>query len=334
MRRRELERIDADPTVRAAAEQLGIPGSRMLLSAICDATEHQVHKWIDELGESPATLDDVHRIVLNRSRVRIERIECDEDLKRVESKLKALSVPVQLQFEFARDTEAVVVRNDSADTRSSSQYLAVVDARGDRIHRAWFGERHEPSHIVSRDPSAKVLSRRTKVERPEPIEVVVDAVAARIGFWEPVVLPVFNNELSRQPTVLEALEATKGVLAPGASVEATYRALARFCPRPLVILRSGEGCRTADRDSDPAKSWALRAQTVIRNEMAPSVGMQVWRNYRIPTDSVIASAISRWPVVLSEEDNLGRWTSESGRSLASHPVRVTAKGSWATIESL
>jgi hypothetical protein len=323
---RRDDRIDADAAVQAAARALKIRARRGLADAITHAAEAQVARWIDDLGDDVESLEDVHRIVLNFTGMRIERVERDEDIGRIASRYGRRAIPAQLEFEFARDTEALVFQNSAADARSSSRLIAVVDARGDRALRAWFGERHECAHLLCKDPSAGSVYRRTTTKRPEPIEQVVDAVAANIGFWRPVVEPVLAKELSIH-NVLDAFARTRQTIAPAASIEACYRAFTRLCPFPLVVVRCSEGCR---RDDGIGISSTLRATTVIQNQLAGSAGMFVPYNYRIPDDSVIRrSRAGR--AAIEGFDDLGRWTDSRGHTLEPCRVRIISRPPWAAI---
>lgn len=325
MSRRD-DKIDGDPTVQAAAKALRIRSNRGLMDAITRASEAQVAGWIDDLGEELTDLDDVHRLVLNGCGIRVERIRGDEDIARIEDRYKRRALPVQLEFEFSRDTEALVFRNAEADAKSSSKYVAVVDARGDRAARAWFAERHEPSHILCKDPGASAVSRRTPLRRAEPIEQVVDAVAAAIGFWEPIVKPVLTEELARRSDILDAFDQARQRLAPEASVECCYRAFVRLCDFPLVVLRSSQATR---RDGT---SRALRATTIIHNQRAAAIGLQVPHNYRIPADSIITHVHDGYFLgARTEVDDLRRWKDSTGKALPPCRVSVTARGSWSAL---
>lgn len=331
---RESKRIDEDPEVRIIAEGLGVTGPG-LKAKICSAAVDRVRRRMDEFKIEPESLDDVHALVLDMTRVRIRRIEADEDLARLSSSLKNdhPSVPVQLEFEFARNTEALVYRDRLADPRAAS-YTAIVDARGPRRFRAWFAERHEPAHLLIPDPASRTAWRRTSVERPEPVEQVVDEIASRIGFWKPIVLPFLRVALASEPSVLDAFDATREALCPGASQEAAHRAFTRLTWFPLCVLRVDLACRKGDPENNNG-SLALRATTVLWNVAAEEAGIRVWPNFRIPAHSVICDArdegVGRNHVA---EDDLSEWRTESGQPLARvrRPVRVTARGSWATIE--
>lgn len=326
MSRRD-ERIDNDPQVQAAARTLGIRAKAGLREAIVRAAEAKVVSWIDDLGEELAELDDLQRLILNRSGVRIVRINEDGDIAAVEKTYNRRVLPVQLELEFSQDTEALVFKNPSSDARSAAQLIAVVDARGDRRARAWFAERHEPSHVLCGDRGlGTVAFRRTITDRPEPIEQVVDAVAAVVGFWAPIVRPVLARELAKGD-VLDAFDRTRAALAPDASIEASYRAFTRLCAHPLVLLRCDYAARRGD---DDGRSIALRAKTVIFNAAADDAGVRVPVNYRVPSDSIIALAHSSG-AAMHGDDDLRRWKDSKGRALDACKVRISTRGSWAAL---
>jgi hypothetical protein len=307
---------------------------RRLREQICAAGIEQVRRWMDDARVEPATLNDVQRVVLNRTGVKLERIETDEDLVRIggnyQKQMPAL--PRQLAFEFAKDTEALVFQRKDVDARSASRFVAVVDARGSRKWSAWFAERHEPCHIIIPDrSSASQPWRGTPSERPAPFEQVVDTLAAAIGFWEPMVRPVLLASLARNEHLLDAFDETRGLLAPDASREASYRAFARLSPFPLVMLRVALRCRKRDPANENA-SLALRVQTLIWNEAAEAAGMLAPLNYRIPAHSVIMNAESDfYGTTHTEVDDLGRWSDSRGRRLAARIVNVSARRSWVTM---
>lgn len=336
MSNRRTSSIDSNPAVRRVAEILKIRARNNLQEAIREVALCQVESWIQEFQVKPTSLDDVHHLVLNQTGVRIIRVDSDAALREAAREIERThpALPVQLEFEFQRQTEALVIRNPLTDRRLCNQYVAVVDARGERRWRAWFGERHEPAHVLIKDPNVNVVVRRTRIKRPEPLEQVVDAVASAVGFWEPLVRPVLSQTLRSSSNVLDALEQTRVMVAPRASKEASYRAFIALLERPLVIIRAGFDCRAADKreGGDPGRSLALRAVTVLSNRAAQDTGLVVWPHYRIPADSVIASAHAHRWTVLAGDDNTGRWPCETGRPLPNRAVRIVAYGPWATIE--
>ncbi len=331
---REDARIDADSHVQQVATRLGIRSPVGLREAITESAVARVSEQMRRVGYTPRDLNDVHSFILNSTGVKIVRVENSADLAAASKSIKSANpaLPLQLAFEFERNTEALVIRRSDADAKSASRFVAIIDARPERQSRAWFAERHEPSHILIDDPGANVVWRRTRAKRPEPIERVVDAVASAVGFWKPVVEPTLAVALQEYQNPLAAFDAVRRVLAPSASREATYRALAELFNTPLVLLRADYDCRSEDREprGDPRRSWALRAKTVIQNARAKMLGINIWENFRIPSHSVIRPAVG----MRSQVDNLSNWESERSGPLNPCRVRVIAIGPWAAIEPI
>jgi len=326
--------IDRDPEVQRIARVLNIGGPN-LGEKLAKSAVDMVARQMERFDIVPACLEDVHRVVLDLTGVKVERVENDNDLARISKKYaaKQAAAGVQLEFEFARNTEAVVFRDDGGDARRPA-FTALVDSRGEREWRAWFAERHEPAHLLIPDPSGKVAWRRTTTERPEPLEQVVDSIAARVGFWEPVVRPALELALRQEKSVLAAFERARVELAPRASRESSYRAFVRLAPFPLTLLRTSLGCRRGDPDNAEG-SCCLRATTVIWNEAAERAGIVVWPNFRIPVHSVLQETNGA-PVRKAQArlDDLASWRTERGRAISqcSLGVLVTGLGAWATIE--
>ena len=314
------------------AKTLGIAGPDLRGQLTAHAVE-KVRRHLDRFGIEPQTLDDVHAAVLDLTRVSVKRVENDADLRRLSADFKK-KLPVQLEFEFGRNTEALVIREAEADPRSPS-FTAIVDARGDRRWRAWFAERHEPVHVLLPDPSGRTAWRRTTAERPEPVEQIIDAAAAAVAFWEPIVGPALVSALRREASVLDAFDRVRRELSPDASVEASYRAFARFVTFPLTLVRTDFGCRRSDPRNKEG-SYALRAVTVIRNEPAKIAAIEVWQNFRIPAHSVLHEARRVFiETTMVQDDDLNAWRTEEGRALSerSLAVRISVRGAWATIEA-
>lgn len=186
------------------------------------------------------------------------------------------------------------------------------------------------------DDSDKEVFRRTKAERPEPIERVVDAVASRIAFWSPSVEPVVRLAVSKHVHVLEAFEAARREWAPEASQESAYIAFSRFVGRPIVLVRAQMAARRADKAAGRTaemESYALRAVRCIHSPEARRGVLFIPRNHRIPASSSIA-AYSGEPTARPHTslERLGTWTSSDGGRLDDVRVLVTVFNGWASIE--
>jgi hypothetical protein len=332
-------RIDADVDVQAIARGLGIKQSSGLAEAIRDVTVAKIESLLEKLKIEPRSISELRDVVHHTTGLHVVRIESDADLDLAQQKYapELRGLPKQLAFEFDKDTEALVVRRPQKDSLSNNKFVALVDARGERGKRAWFAEWHEATHTLVPDPANNLVLRRTRLARPEPVEQVIDLTAASIGFWAPIVKPVFDGQLVTSVDILDALDRTRIQVAGDASRGASFRTLCNFVSAPVVIVWVDYDCRAADRKPGgvPAQSFALRAKTVIRNGAAIKCGMNIPMNFRIPTESIIGLAANRgWSTVFVEADDLSRWKDSTGRALRRGPVRVTARGRWVAIEAV
>lgn len=332
--------IDSDATVQRVAGRLQITARDNLSQRIVDCVERRLAATLHDLDASVPALEDLRAVVQDHTKMKVVRIESDEALVQVAAshagQFRALEK--QLSLEFEKDTEALVLRSDKATNanRGGTQYTAFVDARGDKSRRAWFSEWHESSHLMIPDDSDKVVYRRTRADRPEPIEQVVDAVASRIAFWQPSVEPIVRLALSQHTHVLDAFEVARLLWAPEASQESAYIAFSRFVGRPLVLVRAQMAGRRADakaRSFDP-ESYALRAARCIHSPEARSAGLYIPTNYRIPPCSSISAQSSGLSLLRPQTsaERLGEWRSSDGRRLNDICVLVTVVGSWASVE--
>ncbi len=325
--------IDADLQVLEVARRLGVTVRGGLQAAIQDAVEAKVESWMAASGFEPSTLEEVHWFTQNKIRLQIRRVEDDEDIPRI-GREYATEVPtlgIQLELEFGRsDTEAFLMRRQS--DRRSGRYVAVIDARGERLNRAWYAERHEASHLLVEDPSTDHIWRRSG--DPAPIERVVDAVAARVGFWPALVRPVVHEVRHTVGSgLLDALDGCRDELAPDASFEASLRSFALHLGVPVLLIYVAHGTRKAEAHlGSAAASYRLRVRTRVPSPSALANGLFLPANFSIPEHSVIHTAFELGPTqTLHQDDRLGRWQDSSGRSRPDVPVHVEARGRWAAI---
>lgn len=326
--------IDHDATVQQIASLLGVRGKVDLERAICGAAEDRVRTYMQRHDIVPETVEDVHGVVLNMTGVDLFHITDDRSLDDAMTSVGRVNRlwPAQLEREFATTTEAFVLRRDDSDLLGP-RFTAFVDAREGRSQRAWFSSRHEPAHLLIKDPSANGIWRRTSMERPEPVERVVDAVASRIGFWADISLPVVRAAFT-QGDLLEAFEIAHKIIAPTASFEASLRAFLDMIPEPLLAVRSDMAARKADlRALRLGTMFDLRAVVAIQNQAARAAGVNIWQNFRIPKSSVIFEAYHRLDreCTWTATERLGDWTESGGSRLRDVDVEVWTRGVWSIL---
>jgi hypothetical protein len=325
-----MRHVDLDPAVRALAERLGIRGQQGLATAIRRAVIDGVEREFERYSLEPKTLDEVLEIVAQLRGMEFVHVQDDSDFDRIESDYGA-ELPAlerQLSFEFRDSTEAVVIRRRPTDPKSNSRYLAVVDARGQRANKAWYGARHEAVHVIVPDDSNKQMYRKTKAERPEPFEQLIDHIASYLGFWRPIVAPALHECLRSCHDILDGFERARVLLASRASREASFRAFADLVSEPVLIIWTDMATK---KNGDPT-SLAQRVRTVIVNDAALKAGLSIPKNYRVPPDSVIARSFGQsWELPMLDVERLDHWTDSAGRRLAQLAVDGTARDHWAAM---
>lgn len=119
-------RIDADRDVQAIARGLGITRRTGLGEAIRDVTVARVEDMLGKLNVEPRSIFELREVVHHVAGLRVVRIDSDEDLETAQKDYgpELRGLPKQLAFEFAQDTEALVVRRPPRDSLSNSKFIA------------------------------------------------------------------------------------------------------------------------------------------------------------------------------------------------------------------
>lgn len=326
---------EQDPAVAAVASRLGLRGPSPRADEIAKVVIETLDRWMHEHRLEPTTLEDLHFAVSQRARLDVRHIVTDADIPVVAKEVEEAwpTADVQLPLEFDGDTEALVFRDSRSDVHV--RYHAVIDARGPaRKARAWFAGWHEPMHPLLEDDANARLWRRTRRDRPEPIERLIDFVAGRVAFWGPIIDPVLIPALrgARGKGILDAFESARAHLAPEASMECSIRAFIRRVEHPAVVVWCREGTRKSEAAlGSNAPSWDLRVQTLIENDLATAHGLRIPPNFRVPPGSVIRETCTRGGTEV-QDGRLSEWRSKDGDALPDLPVRVTTNGAWAIIE--
>jgi len=98
------------------------------------------------------------------------------------------------------------------------KYVAVIDCRGPKRHRFYFTKCHEIAHILLMTDQRRIVFRRTHEEQNHPEEELVDRIAARVGFFPPLLQPYTIAPLS-----FDVINQIVSDLGPEASWESAVR---------------------------------------------------------------------------------------------------------------
>jgi len=210
--------------------------------------------------------------------------------------------------------------------RRGIKFVAVIDARGSKRHKTYFTKCHEVGHILLSTRQQLLAFRGRHEAKHHPQELLVDRVAAFLGFYEPLVRPYHIAPLS-----FDLVHSVIDELCPEASWESAVRGLVGTWPYPAVWLRAELRRKRAEEAgrSQAGFSFLSPKDPKLRISDAPAVsvgwppGVNFRKQVRIPTGSVI-SAVFKSGVPAAATEDLALWD-VSGVSFPAVPVRVMAR---------
>jgi hypothetical protein len=155
----------------------------------------------------------------------------------------------------------------------------------------------------------------------------MDVIAGAVGF-----LPDLVQKYASRSISFEKIAELRATLCPEASLQASIIGFVQNWPMPAILMQPAMALRRADKISDSQYGFGfkakpepvLRAVTVSANEFARSVGLEIFRNMRVPRRSVIHKVHDGVDRLQAVED-LAWWESSDGTRLPSRPVVVEAK---------
>ena len=207
------------------------------------------------------------------------------------------------------------------------KYVAVSDFRGAHRSRFYFTKCHEIAHILLMTDQQRIVFRRTHEEQNHPEEMLVDRVAARIGFF-----PALIHPYTIAPLSFDLINQIVGDLCPEASWESVVRGVVNAWPYPVARIRAELRLKRneeAERHQGllsflPPKSARLRIESVAVNDAAERAGFGLFQNMRVPESSIIAKVFNGATGGEARED-LSSWESKGKGPLPVLPIRVIAR---------
>jgi len=321
-----MARLRSAPSVRKIAEELRLSGSDPV-SAVVGYCRTRVDSWINSF-KGQMTLPRLHQLIDEHLSLRHVVVRSDDELDVVvrEQLDRREVIFGTLKGEFASGTEAITIklRNPGVGMKRN---LAVIDGRGERAHRVYFGIRHEESHLLSLSPAQlSFVFRRTHATRNAAEERLMDRIAGEIAFYP----SLFRHELNRLQRrygrpCFHLVDDVRTEVCPNASWTATAVAVVEQNDFPAVFLTARYGSKTSDMDPR-SPSWALRVSP-RGNKAAREAGLTIHWNYRVPKASIIHTVFHAPHRVLDlhADERLGIWTSSDGSRLRDLPVHVEVR---------
>lgn len=327
-----MSRLDQESDVVALARELGLRGHPV--EAVVGFCEERIGCWAADAGgvKSVAALE---QLVAGRLQLTFEDVCSDDELEQIIGKYVAEReyVFATLRDELGPTTFGLTIKRKHRRPAAGGKYVAVIDCRGEKAARRFFTRWHEVAHLLVLE---KELAAPVRRSTHDPVERLMDEIAGRVGFYEPIFGPVFAREHCKPLLELRTVEAIRTAYCDRASFQATLFACQRRMNTPVVYveaemkykaeeerrLRSGQRRSLAD-DPPVAK---LRVGLAVPNEAANDGGFRIAPNMRVPAGSIIhklhfdANAEEAFG-----SENLVAWEFSNGNSLPDCEVWVDAR---------
>jgi hypothetical protein len=337
--------LTRDLKVLQLARDLGLSTRGDPLSAIRTYALNQVYSIISNSPLPITTLAVLRRTLASKFRVQIETIESDEDIERIAVEYADFSPHLRrrLRDEFLTGTtEGISLQRENFDPLRA-RFLVVADGRGEQGARTYFTIWHELSHLLVHPSQLPIPGFRRTPSPPEiskdPIEQVVDHVAGQIAFFEPLFRPAAMASIATHGGLTFAAidHARAQAEIPTASIYASAIQMVEYTSTPSAlvaiakILKPTEHRRLHSLQQDlgiapaPLPMPQLRVTALIANRAAQSCGLEIWRNMRVPEDSVLSSAFAaEGPGTWVGDEDQSSWSTSANGPLTALPIRIEA----------
>ena len=333
-----MSRLDHAAEIIELAGALGVEGPGPV-EGILDHCRRRIDGWVAEAG-GVAGIDALEALVTGRLQMVFEEIRADEDFDRLtevyaRGKREFVFAGMRPSFDDAASpVYGLLVQRRNAGADAPDRYVAVVDCRGGKLARRFFTRWHEIAHRLT--TQGDLLEPVLRSEH-DPIERLMDEIAAHVGFYSPIFDPALRQ--AGEGERLLRFGTVEGVIArafPAASFQATLFACIRRTTTPVVYLEAelkykvGEERRLRSRqqtlfEDDPPVA-KLRVGLTVPNQSAIDRGFRIMPNMRVPEGSVIHDLHADTTAEqASSEEDLGTWEFSDGNSLPDCEVWVEAR---------
>lgn len=331
--------------VARLAKRLCIPLGHQLVQGIVEYCHQKIQDWVPS-AEEVGTIEDLEIIVCAHLNLTIIEVNTDAELDTV---IKRYSDKGDLSFLLLRhdlddsDTFAATIKHKVRKPGVVEEsFVAIIDCRtAEKASRRFFTRWHEIAHLLTEHyQDEPIVFRSVKLVEKDPLERLMDRVAAKIGFYDPLFMPILRDEIEKDDRFsLQTIERIRGRYSREASFQATMIACISRLPFPGLYVEARMGLRKEERDQidsaqltffplDPPVE-KLRAVNVFPNAAAKNhPDFLIHQNMQVPADSVIARAYDVDSLIAGDfvgDENLDMWMHSNGIRLPSVPLRISAR---------
>jgi hypothetical protein len=315
----ELLRLDQIAThlnVRARYPQSGFSDA---VVAACVAKVDTIIR-----GAGPRSGEEIVAALAEFYGVTFEEVRTSTDVANLEQKYLVQRGELgfgQLRKELSDPgVDALLFHRTNARRGDSDEFVAVLNLQQTEAKSYW-SKNHEMGHRIA-EPRQKLLPfRRHRLERANPLESLIDQIAAELAYYPPVFGEVVEaTAKNHRFLTFGAIRDARLRFAPSASLQATMNAMVKHWPRPAAALLG----IVRGRKRDPNEDVWLRVDVQACNKAARKADWFFFPNMKVPQTSPMYAAHAAGGS-FDGTDELGLWTTSTGGSLPTVTAYTSAK---------
>jgi hypothetical protein len=297
----------------------------------------RVESWCGK-GRRRRTIEDIERIVCEKLNLVFEEFGNEDELASLVNKYVSMGEAIfaTLPGLFDEKTYATLIERRKINRNSRDRYIAVIDCRGGKAARRFFTRWHEISHLLTLYDQLELPLHRSTAKKT-PTERLMDTIAGEVGFFDPILKPIVDAELSSDGRLsFEAVERIRTRYSPTASFQSTLNACVRRAYIPAAVLEAGLGFKKREVEQvetlqlalipcDPPKP-KIRVLSFVPNEYGRGK-IQLHRNMEVPATSPLVTLLRSAGPLMDQTwvEDLGTWEHSDGSRLPSALVRFEAR---------
>jgi len=331
-------------TAARLANEIGLSFSGTPSVALRNYTYERVREVASTFGDVE-DLDQLLKLVAGSLKVDLQFIRTDQDISQIASTFEGTSkiTGAYLRNELNEaGTEGMLALHPMRESQGF-EYLAIIDARADKLFRAYFTAWHEVVHVIITPhqlEEGEVRRTPPREKRSEPEEALVDQSAALVAFFEPIFRSSLKRGIDREgvmsftaieTAVEESMDGDFEI--PEPSLFASARACLRVVERPICLLQVETMLKKKEKEKIESPQNDLfgfdfepkpRVANLYRNDQESVIEVQ--KNMRVPTDSAIFRVHQPdFPVEREVQvEDQSQWETSSGGALTPQPLTVSA----------
>ena len=332
-------KLNQSPQIRKLAQDLGLKPSTDVVSQILGYCDKKIKMFLRDYPDCE-TLTELLELLSNKLMTTFEIPRSNEDLEQVTQKYlsKGQKYFTRLGDELSDEVYGVTFKLFHREDWES-QFVSVIDGRGEKEPRCYFTKWHEIAHLLVLTNQMRLSFRRTHCPSnlKDPEETLMDIIAGHFGFYPKMILPHTKENIS-----FEKIQKLQHDLCPEASNQASLIGFVAAWPKPCLLISAKMGFRSDEMKQKHKQSFEfgsnpqpfLRAVRVSPNDEAKKAGLRIWQNMRIPEKSVIYRVFANNIAADESEEDLSWWESSDGRKLPRLSVQVMAKSYGDVVQAL